>query len=230
MRHEKERYSDECAIAGDFDAFGMGFSTPAPAVKDPNLLRLRTTLGTSICAYTVAVTGVSLTSEAVRDVVFTETKSYDRAKLAALSAYVGSLFARLAALPVQAVPDASWCKDENPRCSNYHFAVIDPTDGGEFVLEGLRLRGLESGIQSISQSSQELWACNCGLGAVFRETAIRAAQGTKLTVDDVWANLPFGLSRHRHASDASADNQETVVARFQLFDDGWRVLDVSRRN
>jgi hypothetical protein len=62
------------------------------------LLALRPKLGKSICTYSVDVTGISLTSEVVRQVVFTETKTYDVAKLAALKSFVDGLFARLSTL------------------------------------------------------------------------------------------------------------------------------------
>ena len=209
MHHEQERYDERCAM--DFLA--------SPEVKDPDLLRLRTKLGTSVCAYAVEVVGISLTSQTVRDVVFVETKTYDKTKLTVLSAYVDSLYARLSVLPVQAVADASQCREKNRRCSKYHFVVVDSSNGGEIPVAG-----------AILGSVQEAWACDC-YWSVFLETARQAARTKKLTVGDVWASLPSGLSRHQYAQEVvdRSGNRDSAqrVARFQLFDDGWRVLDVS---
>jgi hypothetical protein len=180
-------------------------------------------MGKSICAYTVDVTGISLTSEAVREVVFTETRTYDVAKLAGLTSSVGALFARLFPLPVEAVADKTLCPDKNPRCSQYHFAVIDPADGTSFVLD----RTIRGGVQHMQQSSREEDVCSC-YSAVFPETASRAARARKLTIDDVWAGIPSGLARHRQfESQLTAEFEWRRVATLQLFDDGWRVLDIS---
>ena len=210
LHHEQERYSDECTV--DFLA--------SPDAKDqpPGVLALHSTLGASICAYTVDVTGISLTSEAVREVVFNETKDYDATKLAALTSFVDTLFARLSALPVEAVADTTFCRDKNPKCSQYHFAVIDPIDGEECVLDSM---SKTAGVKLLSRSSP----CDC-LGAVIRETAVREARTKHLTIDDVWAHIPTGLYRHRQR-DATPTVTVARVARLQLFDDGWRVLDIS---
>jgi hypothetical protein len=90
-------------------------------------------LGQSLCSHNVEVTGIALASENTRDVVFTETTTYDQVKLHAISDYVQALFARLSILPIQpvAVKPAS-------REFRYESAVVDPSDGRRYLV-GLTL-------------------------------------------------------------------------------------------
>jgi len=114
----------------------------SPEIRRDGLSTLRGKLGKSICAYAVEVTGISLTSEAVREVVFAETKIYDVAKLTTPTSFVDALIARRSPLPVEAVSDTTMCPDKNSRCSQYHFVVIDPANGKELVLDRMRRSGV----------------------------------------------------------------------------------------
>lgn len=194
--HERERYVEECAT--DF--------LDSSEMRLPGLLALSTKLGGSICTHDIDVVGISLTSDTARDVDFTETRIYDGAKLAALSAYVNSLFAQLSALPVQAIADTKRaCSLKNRKCSQYRFAVIDPSAHTEFPTT-------DQYVSADSLAEDE--ACECG---VFWETAKRAATGKRYTIDNLWNNsIPSGLSQHRYLKTFSAQR----IAHFQLFDDG----------
>lgn len=196
--HEQGRYDDDCSV---------GFLKSSTIKESPGInsgaasfLDLRAKLGQSLCTYSVVVTGISLTSETTRDVVFAKTRTYDAAKLVVLSGYVDALFARLYTLPVQALR-SEWSTGWDPT---YDVVVIDPSDGRKCLL-------------------------GHGLTHLYEKEAKELARTRKLTIDDVWGGaVPSGLTRHRQQSPTSTVAVEAPrVARLQLFDDGWRVLDIS---
>jgi hypothetical protein len=233
--HERDRYSAECAV--DFSG-----------VTDPGLLALRPKLGTSIATFTVNVLRIAIASETTRDAVFWETKTYDAAKLAALNAWADPLYARLSSQPVQAIAEkrssatlpggdpvaaalaAGFEKllHENPRCASYHFAVVDPITGWR---ADLNTKPRYDG------SDAEIEAC-FGVDA-FPETARKAAKTLKLTEDDFWGSIPYSLSQHlrmyvsgnvKVTDDANGNVvgwSRPRAAHFQLFDDGWRIIDIA---
>jgi hypothetical protein len=216
--HEHDRYSAECAA--DFSG-----------VKDPSLLALRPKLGTSMAAFTVEVVRIAITSETTRDAVFWETKTYDVAKLAALNAWADSLYARLSAQPVEAVAEERWSGQKNPRCTSYHFAVVDPISGWRVDIASKKARYQWS-------ESEVDGACGYGTGDMFVETARRAAKTVELSKDDFWGSLPYSLSQHlglhppgnyKMVDDGKGNFAGWIsprMAHFQLFDDGWRIVDI----
>lgn len=217
LDHEHDRYSAECAV--DFSD-----------VKDPSLLALRPKLGTSMAAFTVKIARIAITSETTRDAVFWETKTYDVAKLAALEAWADSLYARLSAEPVQAVAERRSSDQKNPRCSSYHFAVVDPVSGWRVDIAS------KNAFYQWSEAEID-GACRPG-DDMFVETAQKAAKTVKLSKDDFWQSVPYSLSQHlglhppsnlKVVDDAKgnfAGWSSLRVAHFQLFDDGWRITDI----
>jgi hypothetical protein len=149
-----------------------------------------------MCLYSVDVTGISLTSENLRDAVFVEARAPDHAKWRLVSAYVDALFARLSVLPVQTIRVGS-----TYRGFDYVLAVIDPKDGRKYLVEGQRETERES---------------------------LRLAKTKKLGIEDVSQNLPFALSGLNGASNPGEclPMQKQGVAKLQLFDDGWRVIEI----
>jgi hypothetical protein len=201
VEHEHDRYRAECAV--DFSD-----------VKDPSLLALRPKLGTSMAVITVEVVRIAITSETTRDAVFWETKTYDAAKLAALNAWADALYARLSAQPVQALAEERSSYQKNPRCSAYQFAVVDPITGWRVDLSSKKAR--------YEWSDREVDGA-CGYGVdMFLETAQRAAKTVSISKGDFWESLPYGLSQHLGLHPTRSPR----MANFQLFDDGWRIMDI----
>jgi len=201
VEHEHDRYRAECAV--DFSD-----------VKDPSLLALRPKLGTSMAVITVEVVRIAITYETTRDAVFWETKTYDVAKLAALNAWADALYARLSAQPVQALAEERSSYQKNPRCSAYQFAVVDPITGWRVDLSSKKAR--------YEWSDREVDGA-CGYGVdMFLETAQRAAKTVSLSKGDFWESLPYGLSQHLGLHPTRSPR----MANFQLFDDGWRIMDI----
>jgi hypothetical protein len=125
LRHEQGRYSEECDVTFLAKAQENNWGASVSDLR----AKIGAQLGRSLCVFSVEVTGIALTSDSTRDVVFSETKSYDEAKVSALSAYVDALFARISALSVQAVPS------DYPALFGYYLAVADPSDGQEYLLD-----------------------------------------------------------------------------------------------
>lgn len=213
--HEHDRFSAECAV--DFSD-----------VKDPSLLALQPKLGTSVAAFTVKVVRIAITSETTRDAVFLETKTYDVAKLDALEAWAALLYARLSTQPVQAVAEERSSREKNPRCSSYHFSVVDPISGWRVDLPSKRAR-YQLSLRELDECSDLDW---------FVETAKGAAKTVELSEDDFWGSLPYSLSQHlglhppahfevvHDTTGKFAGWSSPHVAHFQLFDDGWRIMDI----
>lgn len=208
-----DTYDTEC---------GTGF-LESPQLKPHGLAALAQQLGASVCAYSVNVTGISFPTESISEVVYTETRTYDPVKIAELNSFVDGIYKRMAQLPVQAVAKEVRCSGLHSRCAQYRLVVVDPSSGLEVKV------GSHSVLHEIaffSRSPQEVQLCECG-SAVFLESAQREALKRKLSVDEVWNNIPIGLVRHRGA-EKHLVSTEKKTAIFQLFDDGWRVREVQR--
>jgi hypothetical protein len=205
MEHERDRYGAACNA--DF-----------PEAKNPELLALRPTLGTSMATVTVEVVRIAITSETTRDAVFLQTKTYDVAKLTALRGWANSLYARLSTQPVQAVAEERSSYEKNPRCSSYHFSVVDPVSGWRVDLASKKAW--------YKWSDAEIdGACSYG-GDMFAETARKAAKTVEFSKDDFWHGLPASLWWHRGYIEGNLSESECQrVASFQLFDDGWRIIN-----
>jgi hypothetical protein len=120
--NDKERYDTICKV--DYwkgeetqSEWGVGFAELGT--------QLGAQLGEAICSCSIEVTGIALTSESTRDVVFHEKFVYDPSKAIALAAYVEKLAAHLVALPVQATRRDG---------GGYEVVVIEPTNGRKFLV------------------------------------------------------------------------------------------------
>jgi hypothetical protein len=206
MEHERDRYS--AASNADF-----------PEAKNPELLALRPTLGTSMATVTAEVVRIAITSETTRDAVFLQTKTYDVAKLTALRAWANSLYTRLSAQPVQAVAEERSPREKNPKCSWYHFSVVDPVTGWRVDIPiKIKEARYQWSIREIEECSE--------LG-MFAENARKAAKTVKFSKDDFWDGLPASLWWHRGYIEGNfLESQCQRVASFQLFDDGWRIINI----
>lgn len=192
-RHEQSHYDGVCGI----NYFGM---------QDTHTQEVRAMRGKSICSYSIDISGISITSDTARDVVFIETKLYDKSKLAIVKNYVDELFGRLARVPVEPVARATDWQQKDARCSDYDFVVRVPDSSHRIVInKSLSLAELDS----------------CLGNSMFPETAAEHAKSIMLTKHDIWINNLSPVLTEPHETDPT-----TRVAKMQLFDDGWRVMEI----
>jgi hypothetical protein len=118
LNHEHDRYGAECDMTF--------LKRPQTESLKEISAKIGYQLGDSICSVSVEATGISLTSENTRDVVFTETTTYDVKKVAALSEFVEGLFARLSQLHASANPD---------QTDSFATEIVDPANQEKYYLD-----------------------------------------------------------------------------------------------
>jgi hypothetical protein len=180
----------------------------------------RSLQGKSICQQTVDIQAVAITSEDTREVVFRVISEYDPAIIELWLTSFDRLRKRLHSIPFTATMDSEEPPQNirQPGCHYWSYSLVDPEDGQTFQPES---------------EYKDIWDCAVSMKlytlyghAATKQLAESYAHQLRLERSYQWQTFETEravmIQRMQQPREAGTD----MVAHFQRFDDGWRIIDI----